>query len=255
MIPYIWQGDNITLVVNNQSYTVHSTHINYSKLVTAIKNSDWDSIVNLVEPKKVVLEYGEGNISIQGDKMFWKDYELHSAIVSRMISMLQNGFNIEPLVLFMDNLMENPSRSAVEELYEFLEHCNLPITPDGHFLAYKRVRDDFMDVYTGTIDNSPGKTVEMPRFMVDDNRSNTCSKGLHFCSISYLNCYSGERVIIVKINPRDVVSIPIDYNFAKGRACKYTVISELGVNPEEAFNSPVQTDATQAWTINHKTIF
>jgi hypothetical protein len=33
--------------------------------------------------------------------------------------------------------------------------------------------------------------------------------------------------MVVKIHPKDVVSIPSDYNNSKGRACKYTVISEL----------------------------
>ena len=31
----------------------------------------------------------------------------------------------------------------------------------------------------------------------------------------------------VKIDPADVVSIPTDYNNAKGRCCKYTVMSEI----------------------------
>ena len=49
--------------------------------------------------------------------------------------------------------------------------------------------------------------------------------------------------MILKINPRDVVSIPSDYNDAKGRACKYEVISELAVAPQDAFDKPVQVTA------------
>jgi hypothetical protein len=67
--------------------------------------------------------------------------------------------------------------------------------------------------------------------------------GLHFCSRDYLSHFGGERIMILKINPRDVVSIPVDYNAAKGRACRYEVIGELGVNPDEAFNEPVQAAA------------
>jgi hypothetical protein len=162
-----------------------------------------------------------------------------------MIAMLQEGFPIEPMVTFMENLMSNPSRQAVQELYGFLEKNNLPITPDGHFLAYKKVRDDYLDCHSGTMDNSVGKIVEMERNEVDDNRNNTCSAGLHFCGHSYLAHFSGARTVIVKINPRDVVSIPSDYNDAKGRACRYEVVGEVGVNPDDEaeFTQPVQSNA------------
>jgi hypothetical protein len=87
----------------------------------------------------------------------------------------------------------------------------------------------------------------MERFDVDDNKDNTCSTGLHFCSQSYLSCFGGERTVIVKINPADVVSIPSDYNDAKGRACRYEVIGELEVEPEKAFTMPVQESAHDAF--------
>jgi hypothetical protein len=160
-----------------------------------------------------------------------------------MIQMLQEGFPIEPMVHFMENLYQNPSKRAVTELYGFLEKGNLPITPDGHFLAYKKVRDDYTDVHSGKFDNSVGQVVEMERHDVDDNKDNTCSTGLHFCSMSYLSCFGGERTVIVKINPADVVSIPSDYNDAKGRACRYEVIGELSVDPSKAFTKSVQSTA------------
>jgi hypothetical protein len=163
-----------------------------------------------------------------------------------MITMLQEGFPVEPMIAFMENLMQNPSKRAVTELYGFLEKNNLPITPDGHFLAYKKVRDNFFDVHTGAMDNSVGQVVEMERNKVDDDKNNTCSTGLHFCGLSYLSHFGGERTVIVKINPADVVSIPTDYNDAKGRACRYEVIGELGVDPDEAFDAPVMENANSA---------
>lgn len=243
--PYLIQGSNLVVVINNKPHTVSKTHITYQKLVDAIKASDWETVKNTIDPKKVVLNYGKGNVSVQGEKLYWKGEELHGAIVTRMVSMLQEGFPIEPLVLFMENMMQNPSFRAVNELYGFLEKNNLPITPDGHFLAYKRVRDNYYDVHSGTMDNSVGKIVEMERNKVDDNKDNTCSTGLHFCSESYLRSFGGSRTMIVKINPRDVVSIPSDYNNAKGRACRYEVVGEVGVSPddEKEFDKPVQTNA------------
>jgi hypothetical protein len=184
-------------------------------------------------------------VSIKGETLYWDGEVFNGTLATRMVAMLTEGFTIEPLVKFMENLLENPSKRSVDELYGFLEKNNLPITPDGHFLAYKKVRIDYKDVYSGTMDNSPGQVVTMPRNKVDDDKDRTCSAGLHFCSEGYLRHFGGERTVIVKINPRDVVSIPSDYDNTKGRACQYEVVGEVGVNPEDAqeFTQPVQSNA------------
>jgi len=242
--PFLIQGDNVVVVIDNKPHTINKTHITYSRVVDAIKAGDWDSVKDAIEPKKIVLNYGKGNVSIQGETLFWKGTELHTTLAVKMIDMLREGFPIEPMVHFMDNLYQNPSKRAVDELYGFLEKGNLPITPDGHFLAYKKVRANYLDVHSGTMDNSVGKIVEMERYNVDDNKDNTCSTGLHFCSKDYLNSFSGERTVIVKINPRDVVSIPSDYNATKGRACRYEVVGEIDADKvDQAFTRSVQSNA------------
>ena len=250
--PYLIQGSNIVVVIGNKSHTISKTHITYQKVLDAIKASEWDLVKDIIEPKKVVLNYGAGNVSIQGETLYWKGEVLNTGLATRMIAMLQEGFPIEPMVAFMENLYSNPSKRAVTELYGFLEKNNLPITPDGHFLAYKKVRYNFLDVHSGTMDNSPGTIVEMERNKVDDNKDQTCSTGLHFCGMSYLGHFGGDRTVIVKINPRDVVAIPSDYNDAKGRACRYEVIGELGVEAGDAFTAPVQSNANGTYTVRAK---
>lgn len=258
MYPYIIQGKNVTIVINGESHTVTESHINYKQVIDAIKEQNWESLPELVEPTTAVINYGKGNVQIRDSEVFWKNIPMHNSLTVRMIEMMQEGFPVDPLIAFMDNLMENPSQRAVNELYGFLENCSLPITPDGHFLAYKKVDGEFLDVHSGTVNNTPahlmdletrtslpittakGVTVDlvndqtvvsMPRNMVDDDRDNTCSAGLHFCSRSYLQSFGGSKILILKINPADVVSIPSDYNNAKGRTAKYTVVGLLGDDP------------------------
>ena len=243
MFPYLIQGNNIVIVIANQTHTINKSHIAYDRVKEAIRTEDWDTVKKIINPEKVVLEYGAGRVAVQGEKLFWDGKEMHNALTVRMLQMLRDEFPIAPLVQFMENLMGNPSYRAVNELYGFLENNTLPITPDGHFLAYKRVRDDYLDVHSGTFDNSVGKVVEMTRNEVNDDKNQTCSAGLHFCSQDYLNHFGGSRIMILKINPRDVVSIPTDYNNSKGRCCRYEVIGELGVDPEDAFTAPVQDAA------------
>jgi hypothetical protein len=248
--PFIMQGNSITVVIGSKPHTISKSHITFQKVLDAIKAQDWNLVKDIIEPVKVVLNYGKGNVSVQGEELFWKGKPMHNALTTRMIAMLQDGFPVEPLVNFMENLMTNPSKRAVTELYGFLEKNSLPITPDGHFLAYKKVRNDFLDIHSGTMDNSVGKIVEMERNEVDDNKDQTCSTGLHFCSQDYLPHFGNgydSRVVILKINPADVVSIPSDYNNAKGRACRYEVVGEIGNDGDKidnAFNKPVQSNAS-----------
>jgi hypothetical protein len=248
--PFIMQGNSITVVIGSKPHTISKSHITFQKVLDAIKAQDWNLVKDIIEPVKVVLNYGKGNVSVQGEELFWKGKPMHNALTTRMIAMLQDGFPVEPLVNFMENLMTNPSKRAVTELYGFLEKNSLPITPDGCFLAYKKVRNDYLDIHSGTMDNSVGMIVEMERNEVDDNKDQTCSTGLHFCSQDYLPHFGNgydSRVVILKINPADVVSIPSDYNNAKGRACRYEVVGEIGNDGDKidsAFNKPVQANAS-----------
>ena len=271
--PYIVQGSNITVVIGTTPHTVSKSHIAYNKLLNAIKSGDWETVQDIIEPKQVVLNFGQGNVSVEGDKIFWKGREMHNALTKRMVAMIQEDFPVEPLVAFMENLMENPSKRAVNELYGFLEKNTLPITSDGCFLAYKKVRQDYLDCHTSTVLNKPaaymtdedtaalaeavGKNnevtvavedgvtvVSMERNLVDDDQNRTCSTGLHFCSKDYLSVFGGERIVILKINPRDVVSIPNDYNDSKGRCARYEIVDEIDKDKaDEAFDKSVQEAA------------
>ena len=242
MFPYIMQGDNIVIVIDNEPHNISTSHVGYEKIREAIRVQDWDLVRELVNPAEVIINYTQGNVRIENNRLYWGEREFHNALSDRMITMLREGFDVEPLVRFMENVMQNPSRRSVEELYGFLERNNLPLTPDGCFLAYKKVRGDYRDCHTGTIDNSVGQTVTMVRNEVDDNCGQTCSTGLHFCSQEYLAHFSGERTMILKINPRDVVSIPTDYNFSKGRCCAYEVVGELASSVQDLERRVVNTE-------------
>jgi hypothetical protein len=77
--------------------------------------------------------------------------------------------------------------------------------------------------------NNVGCIVSMPRENCDCNPENTCSSGLHAAGFDYAKTFS--RILLnVKINPRDVVAIPIDYNNAKLRCCQFEV---LAINSED----------------------
>lgn len=245
-VPYLLQGKNIILVIDGKSHTIsRDTHLAYSKIVDALKAQDWDALRELVEPAKAIVNFGAGHVSIEGEEIFWKGQPFHNSLSTRMIEMYLDGFPIDPMVRFMENLMQNPSKRSVEQMYSFLERNKLPITEDGFFLAFKKVKKgSYMDIHSGTIFNGIGEVVEMDRNQVDDNPDSYCSSGLHFCSESYLQHFgsSDDPIMILKINPADVVSVPKDYNGAKGRCCKYEVVGQVNGAPEEALSKVINGD-------------
>ena len=220
--------DHITIVSSDgESGTVNSDHPGFEKALDAVREGRFEDFMLIANPISVVHRYANNRITISDGIVTFDGEELHTTLADRMVGMLQDGFGIEPLANFLVNLSENVSKRAIDELYGFLQASDLTITEDGYFVAYKKIRDDYKDVYTGTMDNSLGAIVEMPRSGVDDDKDRTCSAGLHFCGRAYLDSYPGERTVVVKIHPKDVVSIPSDYHNHKGRCCKYEVIGEL----------------------------
>lgn len=220
----------ISATINGASYTIDTDHPKYQVALDAVRNKNWNRFVDLVNISKQVQSYFDGtNVEIKDGSINYHGQIIHNTLTKRILNFMRDGLPHEPLLNFFKNLMDNPSKRAVDELYDFLEAGELPITEDGHFLAFKNVRSNYKDIHSGTFDNSVGKVCEMPRNGVDEDKDRTCSAGLHFCSIKYLPHFSdGEngKTMIVKINPRDVVAIPADYENTKGRTCRYEVVAE-----------------------------
>lgn len=201
----------------------------------------------LAEPAKVITAAGQGRLYVHDGVVMFNKVPIHNAVTDRIIWGLAEGYAMDSYLHFLDKLMDNPSKRAVDELYGFIETHKMGIADDGDIIAYKKVRENYHDIYTGKFDNTPGQILDMPRNGVDDDRNRTCSDGFHFCAFEYLSKFGsgrGDRVVIVKVNPRDVVSIPSDHNDAKARCCHYEVIGEYtGDDLQDVLgNRPVWSD-------------
>jgi hypothetical protein len=157
-------------------------------------------------------------------------------VVEKIIAFMDEGLPVLPLAKFLMRLMKNPSFNSRQQLYAFLAALNMPITCEGTFLACKGVREDYKDCHTGTIDNRPGaKIPPMDRSEVDDNPNNHCSNGYHCGAWDYAKGF-GARVVLVEVDPADVVSVPSDYNAQKCRVTWYRVLSDM----LEPINGPLK---------------
>jgi hypothetical protein len=224
----------ISLMIDGKMKSVENTHVNYKAIVDKLNKEDYENLLELVDMITAVKEklqaQSEELFKLDSNVIIYKDYTLNDFMSQRIISMMNESMNLKPLANFIDKLFENPSYRAVNSLYEFLEFGGIPLSPNGNFLVYKKVRQDYKDIHSGKFDNSPGAVVKMPRYAVDENPDNTCSHGLHVCSFDYLKHFgsgSFDRIVICEVNPKDVVAIPKDYNNTKMRVCEYKVVGEL----------------------------
>lgn len=231
-LKYVITPVNACFSVDGKQYAVDFTNVNFSRVILALTSNDIEAAINLVDVSTAIKTFMKGHVKVEGGVVTYKGLEIRGGMTSRIIEAMASGeeSRVDALVMFFNNLMENPSNRAVNELFGFLEANDIELSNDGHFYAWKKVRGDYTDVYTGKMDNSPGKYVQVPRNQVDEDSDVTCSHGLHVCSKSYLPHFgnsNSNRVVRCKVNPRDVVAIPKDYNNAKMRCCGYLVIDDV----------------------------
>ena len=264
--PYVIKTDGaVTLYMKGECLTVAQDHPNYSKVVDALKNEEFDEIEDLVNIAKAVTTYANGQVRVEAGQIFYGDFAVHNTLAERIIKMMAEGFKIDHMIKFLENLMKNPSNRAVNETYTFLENHGLPITDDGCFLAYKAVKNNYTDIYSGKFRNTVGSVVSMPRNRVDETYAKDCSHGLHVGAIDYVVQYGhfvkgeavregGNRLLIVKVNPANVVSVPQYDSHPKMRVCEYTVVSEITDIVKEldkvvyqASSAPLDPDYNDDW--------
>jgi hypothetical protein len=225
-IPYILTDRSLTIVLNDEPKTITSENPIWNDAITAIREGRFNDLPDILDKSKAIVRFSHGNIDVRDGVVTYAGEEIHNIVVDRILNFIKNGLPYEPLVKFLDKLMQNPSRRAVNELYKFLEHKKMPLTPDGDFLAYKSVRSDFTDWYSGKHNFAIGQVREMPRNQVCDNAQIGCSEGYHAGSEQYAKEFNGGgNLVIVKISPADVVSVPNDCDCQKLRASKLEVVA------------------------------
>ena len=144
----------------------------------------------------------------------------------------------EALVKFLELLYANPNEKSRESLYEFISRYGLTIRKDGHFIAYKGLRDDFGSVnkgygivdgveMTGALPNKPGSILRFPRKDVNSNTQVGCAQGLHAGTHAYASGWAQGKLVAVAINPTNVVSVPDDSSFQKIRVFEYEILNEV----------------------------
>ena len=229
VVDYLLTPKNVTVVFDNGNpVTVPASDTKrFNRIKELIKSDNLEDLLFLVDKAAGIDQRTEGKFSVVDGTIVIDGEELPEALSNKLLELVESDQDTISLEKFWNNLKQNPTESSRKDLFAFLLANNVPITRDGCFITYKKVREDYWDSHTGrTHQNKPGMTVSMPRDQVDSNRHNTCSSGLHVAAFEYATGFSGTRLLEVKVNPRDVVAVPPDYNEQKMRVCKYQVLRE-----------------------------
>lgn len=235
--------------LGGNAYSFGKEHPHYEKLLNALRNNNVEQFEFLYEISTYIENYSEGCVEVRKGQIYWDNYPMPELFAERVVDMSKQGVNFQPMLNFLDNLSDNPSDRSIVELFDFLQHKHLPITPDGCFLAYKAVNKDFRDIYSNSIENKVGSIVEVDRSSVDGDRNTHCGSGLHVGSIDYVLDYGhgskdddgnissdgGNQFLVCKVNPKDVVSVPNDCRYQKLRTCRYEVVEIL----KSVYSKPV----------------
>lgn len=246
-LTWIKTDNKLTVILpNGQPKTVTAGDANFETVLQAIKDRNFDIIPDLLDPKVAIYNFSDGIFEVIDGTVHVEGKPVPDALSRKIISFSKEGLPYKPLLNFWTKLQANPSYRNVQGLFEFLDIKDYPITAEGDIIAYKGVKSDWTDRYTGTISNKIGETVRMPRNEVNDNPELECQKGFHVSDYNFALSYSGSdgHMTMVSVNPEHIVSFPNAYHFTKLRVCEYTVLSE--VTKEEKGNlykSPVDNSA------------
>ncbi|ANJ20782.1 RIIB lysis inhibitor [Roseobacter phage RD-1410W1-01] len=130
---------------------------------------------------------------------------------------------------------------SAEDLMDFIETAELPLTNDGMIVAYKRVRrgpdpGTFVDCHSQKIVQRLGSSVWMDVDGVDPSRNKSCSHGLHVANLGYMRSFGGDSTLIVLVDPADFIAVPHGET-TKARVCRYLVVGVMGQGAHETVRS------------------
>lgn len=227
-----------------------SGHPNFDAIIAALVTNEADNeeLVDLFDVSRAVAAKFENlsdRVQVGNGRVLFDGAEIDNSLTKQIVRFLEEDVDdFQPLVNFMEKVMDNPQEHSREQLFDWLDHHEFTITNSGDIVGYKGVASDGNGSYrsissgsetvyvngepnTGQIPNPVGAVVNMDRGLVQHDPSVGCHRGLHVGTYDYAQSFSRGTVLEVHVNPRDVVSVPTDCSWAKVRTCRYKVVDVI----------------------------
>jgi hypothetical protein len=248
------EGEFITVVApGHPPRNARYDHPYYDKIKRLVEQDDLAALdlfdATIAISKK--FERLSDRVAVKNRQLFFDGDPINNALSAQILRFLDEGVeDWKPLVAFFEKVQANPVDHSREQLFKFLDSNGMVISlaEDGDIVAYKGMRkhtDDegkiyYQPTHHGHViidgvdfarSNDPearqydGSVVEMPRSEVRHDPHQHCSVGLHIATFSFAKSY-GDAIVEVRVNPRDVVSVPNDSS-QKVRACRYRIVGPV----------------------------
>lgn len=252
-------GKSVSAVLDGRLYAANGDHPNYNAIVEGLRNGEdvtdlFDASATVARKFKALTE----RVSVANGRIYLDNEPQDNALTRQVVRFLQADEDFGPLVKFYEKVQQNPVKHSRDQLYSWLRDRDFSITADGDFIAYKGLRSDRTSIHAGPgivngqeqsghLPNEDGSVVEVARSYVTADPSDGCSQGLHAGTWEYASGF-GQRVVEVRINPRDVVSVPTDCEAQKLRTCRYTVVKEVEAADTSALRTYEDDDESDDWS-------
>lgn len=216
----------------------------YLALSTALKAPDYEEeglkieyeidgkmVQGIFYPQKVDV-----SVMLDDEKVTIPKVEKLEKHIRRAVD--ENSPSVRNFLRRMAKVAKDRLHSA-EDLMDFIERSELPLTNDGRIIGYKRVKvkegGKFVDCHSGKVEQQVGSRVWMEADKVDPNRNQSCSNGLHVANLGYLRGFSGTHTLIVIVDPEDFIAVPHGET-NKCRVCAYDVIGVMSRDAQDIVN-------------------
>lgn len=270
-------GVKSATIILGDAYTVDQSHPQWDEILDILlkdehTSEDEERLHDLLSPAEAIqkgFKRLSDRVSVRDGNILFDNDRIENDLTELILETYQDNqaadrdFALGCLVNFMEKLYVNPDSHSRENLFRWMKNRSFSITEDGDLIAFKGVRSDRMSVnqgfaivdgveVDGRIPNEDGSIIEMPRSRVDHNPASACSTGLHAGTHGYASTFA-ESLIAVRINPRDVVSVPTDTGGQKMRTCRYEVLGKfsnahvpLYITVDDLFKHHLHPEATIA---------
>lgn len=265
------EGEKVSATVffGADSFIATKEHPKFNDIVAALHDDtstdeQIKALFDISVPIRANFERLSERVMVNAGRIFFDGDEVDNSLSKLIARFYGDGHgDFMPLVCFMEKLATNPDQHSREQLFGWLVKHNFAITPDGDFIAYKGVDENGLSGISGSaivngvmvygrIPNKPDTIIEMPRSGVQHDPGRGCAPGLHVANWRYASTWSGTRKLRIKVNPRDVVSVPTECNQEKMRVCRYRVLDQVKAEDKTALFVDVRQRLAVADAVERK---
>lgn len=265
----------VTTVVNAQQYSDEDVESAYEELASLLDvfravQRGVETISSQTDGVFTVDRRASGGVLYNGQA-------LPRAVSSHILRIVDNDergndtySDWNAFAQFVENLYKNVRPYVREQLYGWLESLvstagGFTLTEDGCLIAYKGCAngteetpvsqfsghafvvtnpdnaDRTVTEYRGQpIPYAVGTDVFMPENEVEDDPSVGCAAGLHAATLDFARGFTrGVNLLMLKIDPKDLVSVPVECDAQKVRVSKLRVLQYM----EELHRTPTYHDS------------